>query len=287
MSEKELLSDPSFRNGFALLGINPAKDDRKVFRLFGNNPAWYLAEWWTPFPFKDAPLIRHENGYEMENESRRVAVDTADGALTMELNSEKEYAQLYHGVRTRVDQGWSHLLIEQNFKEPLLVSSLKGLQARIQFRVNQCTMFRSGEFNPQMHAAQLLWYITIREKPLKGDSGLGGNYIWFGLPLFDNRFPFEEPSAFYDIGNEGSTKKLIYGLGSKTYLPEAVVLGRDYSISVDILPEVKKAIAFAREHGIFQSDGDLFVNYMNLGWELPGNFAVSSLIKGLSIKGAL
>lgn len=284
MPEQELLKDPSFKGGFALLGINPAKDGRKIFRVFGKDPAWNLAEWWTPYPFKDAPLISKENGYEMANESRRVAVDFCQGSLTMELDSEKEYAKLYHGVRREVSQGWSHLLIEQDFDKPAKLSELKGLVASLAFKVDECRLFRKDEYSPDRHAAQFLWYITVREGSHQGEGGPDGNYIWFGLPLFDNRFDHEEESAFYDLGNEGSTKKLIYGMASQKYLKDKVILGKEFAFSIDLLPELKKAVAYAIEHGIFVSADNLYVNYMNLGWELPGNFRVASMLRGLSLR---
>jgi hypothetical protein len=284
MPEKELLKDPSFQGGFALLGINPAKDGRKIFRVFGKNPAWQLAEWWTPYPFKDAPLIETQHGYEMANESRRVAVDTAQGRLTMELDSEKEYAKLYQGVRHDSSQGWSHLLIEQDFEKPAKLSELKGLVASLAFQIDECQLFREKEYSPDRHAAQFLWYITLREGPRQAETGPNGNYIWFGLPLFDNRFEHEEESAFYDLGNEGSTKKLIYGMASKKYLKDKIELGKEVRFSIDLLPDLKKAVAYAIGHGIFASADNLYVNYMNLGWELPGNFRVASTLRGLSLR---
>lgn len=291
MSSKtiELLSDPSFANGFLLQGVDASGDNRGIKRVYkrdGKEPTWRLAQWWTPFDLASSDMMSCPDGYEISNKSRTVFAKPGQKMLELDLDSNSEYeARFPLGVRQNVSEGWAHSLIEQDFAEPVLVQNLKSLFASLSFSITALKAFHLKEYNPNLHAAQFLWYITIKERTSGKDNGLGGNYIWFGIPLFDNRTPFEAASSFYDIGNSGSTKKLIYSIDSRLYLPESLEIGKEYSFSFDVLPLMKKAIIEADEKGIFAPNAELLVNYMNFGWELPGNFAVKSYIKGISIKG--
>ena len=288
----ELIGDRNFLRGFYLQGPDPSAHDRwveKIVSPFPQNeqkPLWWVAQWWTPFPFsKAAPKQR---GEEMvwENESRRFVWNPQSGRFSMDLDSHKEYEALYQSPRASSKTPWSHFLLEQDFEDSPNVEELSSLRAKIRFSVEKCALFDRERFNPSLHAAQLLWYLTIQ--PQKGPySPAGKNFIWLGLPLFDSRTPYEEKAAFLDVGNPGSTNRLIYNLDSRDYLPSPVEIGEEYSVDFDLLPKAKEAIAYAREHGILPPSGPLYVNYMNFGWELPGSYEASASIQAISLEAEL
>jgi len=292
--EREVLEDASFAYGFLLQGTDPALDGRKIFKVFktscGKNPVWRLAQWWTPFDLVDSSLNEYSDGsYSISSQSRFIKANPGAKELRLNLDSNIEYEnKIPGGIRTAPSQGWSHALIEQDFSHPSVFSSLKKLIASIGFTIDEVKTFHLDQQRKDLHAAQLLWYITIREDNGGNiESGLGGNYIWLGLPLYDSRFPYEGESLFFDIGNSGSTKKLIYSTDSRLYLPTNIVFGQTYHFSLDILPIMRKAVSAAIEKGIFDKQSHLIVNYMNFGWELPGNHQVRSIIHDISIKEVL
>jgi hypothetical protein len=284
----ELLTDKNFKNGFYLENPDAGTHDRNVDKnlCFGSTkeaPCWYMAQWWTPFNFKKAPIKKDGAVYSIQNESRFYSLDTSNGDFVMGLDSNLEYETLYHGVRKSSSTPWSHFLIEQDFKAPQLVTKLTSLIAHVEFSIDELKLFHKEEFDPSIHAAQLLWYLTINEKG-STYSPIGKNFIWFGLPLFDSRCDHQDFSAFLDVGNPGSTNRLIYNLDSRLYLPNKIEIGQQQIVNIDVLPLINKAIDYAIQNGIFASKDNLYVNYMNFGWELPGSYKVRSTIKGLSLE---
>ena len=288
--KRELLSDATFKKGFLLQDPNAGTLDRNVTKYihFGNErytPVWYMAQWWTPFNFKDAPIVKSGDVYSIDNESRHYSINTKTGRFEMGLDASLEYKTLYDDVRRKIATPWSHFLIEQDFEKPAKVTKIKALRAHVKFKINEVTLDKPELFDPSIHAAQLLWYVTINSK--RGlYSPAGRNFIWFGIPLYDSRSKELPDQCHPDIGSPGSTDCLICSLGTKDYLPNGVEIGKEYVIDIDIWPKVKEAIEVAKKEGIFREDEDekLNINYMNFGWELPGSYKVSSVVEELSLE---
>lgn len=286
--KRELLTDNHFERGFFLENPDASTHDRRVdkelhFARSGVKPCWYMAQWWTPFNFKDSPIRKTGDNYVIENPSRRYTINPKTGAFEMALDSALEYEALYHDVRHSPATPWSHFLIEQDFAQPADAASIVHLWASLSFTITKVVSVHPETFDPQIHAAQLLWYLTINEKA-DAYSPTSGNFIWFGLPLYDNRTSVTPFGAFLDVGNPGSTNRLIYNLSSSDYFPLGVEIGKTYHLRFDVWPEMIKAILYAREHGVFSKDSRLFVNYMNFGWELPGACQIDSFVNSLSLE---
>ncbi len=294
MMYKELISDNRFQGGFALQGPDAVNDQRKVFShldyggeaIGARKKIWIMSQWWTPFDFKDAEFKKLGRGlYEYRNESRHCHIDTGRGSFRFALDSNKEYQALYGGNRTDKSRPWSHFLLEQDFVESARLKDLKALYANLSFSIDKVEN-HDKEFDPNMHTAQFIWYLTIREGVGDSKEPLGGNFIWLGIPMYDYRYPYIGKSVHFDGDFAGSTRALIYSLDSRDYLEDVPLkLGKEYNISFDILPLAKKAVRYAVRNGIFATSANLVFNYMNIGWELPGSFDVESTIKGLSLKG--
>jgi hypothetical protein len=286
----ELIGDPGFERGFWLQNPDASTKDRRIdCKLYlgeesKEDPVWWMAQWWTPFHFAKARGSRRGTAISIDNESRHFLFDPADGHFEMGLDANLEYETLYGGVRKAPSTPWSHFLLEQDFPKAAEFSKLRSLRARLSFRIDECELFHKDEFDPNLHAAQLLWYITINKRKAPY-SPAEGEFIWFGLPLFDSRVPHTSFGAFLDVGNAGSTNRLIYNLASDDYLPPEIKIGEWVSVDIDILPRMKEAVAYAKGHGIFKENGELYVNYMNFGWELPGAYKAKASIKGMSLEG--
>lgn len=290
-TSRQLIADPCFKTGFGLQGINPATDGRKVYKYldYGQNkahkdPIWLLTQWWTPFTLLEATEREMGLSYIYETASRRIAINRTSGEMAVTFDSYAEYLARYGSSRQKGHQPWSHLLIEQDFAEPAKVRDLVALVARLDCKIDNVESRDPEFFDPSIHAAQLLWYITIKEQSAEGQDGLGGNYIWFGVPIFDSRTKYCSAFSSIDGGTTGSTNKLIYSIDSRNYLPVPLPFGEYQHIEIDLLPFIKQAIGYAEEHKLLAVGKELIVNYMNFGWELPGSYRVSSSIKNMGLE---
>lgn len=288
----QIIDDKSFAKGFHLMGINPDLDERKIFRFLDyektnkeeKDPTWYMAQWWTKYNFTNARESYQDGMYIYENESRVVKVNPAKGYLYTELNAGVEY-----DTPRKHNESWPHILIEQFFSEEVYLKDVEKIIAKLKVKIIKVENKMSDEeYDENNHTAQLCWYFTLNNNPPEGkeDSGIIGDYLWFGIPIYDYRYPTIQKSAIIDSGFEGSTNKMIYSMSNDIYLPTPLEFNKEYSIEVDIMPYIKDAYEYAQKHNalVDVKMKNLMFRYMNFGWELPGTFNVASEIKGLDVK---
>lgn len=290
----DLVSDPTFQSGFYLK--SPDTSAVSIERHFDyqgtasdDKQTWQMAQWWTPFDFKDASeaLIK-DNTYRYENRSRFFEVNPVTGAMSFGLDSWKEYQEKFGGSRTAGSQNWSHFLLEQNFEKSVALNTLSSLNCRLDFSINSVEQFDLAHYNTNLHAAQFLWYFIVRNVvPEDSDPNLvgkNGDFLWFGVPLYDNRSDYLPVYHNYDGGFAGATNKLIYSMDNREYLPVSaghpLELKKTYAIDYDILPAIKDAFVNGKQAGALPNCQfqNMQVGYMNFGWELPGSFAVDCSI---------
>lgn len=290
----ELLQDPTFSTGFNLLGISPVIDGRTIqMKLDYNGEAvetedniWYMAQWWTPYNVVDANYSFREGIHSYETASRTIEVNPEDeGYLHVKLNSSIEYLG-----ETRIQgQPWTHLLIEQTFPASVKMSELESLILTLDVSVDKVVNLNGDAYDPGLHAAQLLWYLTLRnnvpEDSNSEEVGSRGDFLWFGIPIYDNRSEFISDSAHIDQGAPGTTNKLIYSIGSANYFNEPLKMGKTYNIQFDVLPYIREAFIYAVTNNALVNAQfeNMEIGYMNFGWELPGSFDVESTIRNMSI----
>lgn len=289
--EVELLEDTTFKTGYHLKSTTTADGGLIVDYIDYDGAAetadrnvWNMAQWWTPFNFKDAPYSFENGEHVYRNESRELRVNTDTGLMTMGLDSWKEYQTRFGESRTDPSQTWSHYLIEQDFRKAVYLTNVSSVTLNLDFRINEATLFDEEHFNPTMHTAQFVLYLTIRNDKLN-------KFFWFGVPIYDYRGGGLNDHYNIDQGFEGSTNTLIYSMGKKHYLnyPQ-LELKKDYNINIDILPFITDAFLFGKNDPTFNYPlkdwefEDCYINYMNFGWELPGSFKIESQFSNLSIK---
>jgi hypothetical protein len=291
MKTIELLTDTHFKTGFHVLGINPTINHRKIYKYLDYNgeayrtnwPVWQMAQWWTPFDLSESTFKKSGDRFIYDTPSRHIEVNPKTGYLKMDLFGSKEYPL---GPRKSGSEPWSHLLIEQDFNESVSLDFLKSLTLKFSFQIESVQDENQGLFNPNLHAAQFLWYFVIHDTGIEGSKGYGNfkEFFWFGIPLFDSRYPFIEESMHVDQGGIGTTGRLIYSMSNRNYLKEPIQFGKPYDIEIDILPFVLKAKQYALDHGYLKrhDQANYQIGYMNLGWELPGRYDVKSHIQGIS-----
>lgn len=285
----ELLSDIKFQNGFDLLttSTNNGRELSGYLNYGGQALAkanWQLSQWWTPFDFINARLTNPEDGaFVYSNESRKLTVNQNEGSIILDLNSKVEYQEKFGRNRTG-NENWSHMLIEQSLSNPKYLKDLNSLYARMEFELINCTDLSIGQ---ELPCAQISWYFTITNVKNGNPAYESGDndFFWFGLPLFDSRFDYIEEYQHVDSGFVGATNKLIYKVGSRSMFNSKIIPGKKFEISINILPLLKKAYQYGKSHGALQDSSfeDLCINYMNLGWEMPGSMSAAIKIKNLQL----
>ena len=285
----EILKDTKFQKGFGAMGVTSefGYQVKRVLAVDETSPEhdWLIAQWGTNHSF-ETEMTREEgvdngNTYiNFHNVAKEVVVYPGAGKLKLNAYASKEYV-----APRKVDQPWVHLLLEQVFKGKQRVpfQDMVKLEMSLVFTVNRCdNMMREDEYNNSIHAGQISWYITVENSKSSEITPEGRpDYLWFGLPLYDNRFDCMGGSQQIDIG----TRKLIYSVGLRETLGETVKVGNKYTIKYDILPEDKKAFKAAQKGGLLKGAqfGDMVIGSMNLGWELPGTFDAEFTIHDISI----
>lgn len=291
----ELLEDNIFETGFQLLGISPVIDGRTIQKHLDYNgeakkssrDVWFMAQWWSPYNVVDATYKKINETHIYQTESRTIKMNPKDnGYLHMALLGSKEY-----GDKPReLGEPWPHILIEQTFNESVGMSELSALILKMEVTIHSVENLTGKTYSPDKHAAQLLWYLTLRnvvDKDSNPDEvGMPGDFLWFGIPIYDNRTDYVAHSAHVDQGAAGTTNKLIYSMSSKNYFTEKIKMDKTYNIDIDVLPYLKEAFIYAVQNNALVNAQfeNMQIGYMNFGWELPGTFDVSSTTRGISIK---
>lgn len=287
---KELLSDTKFSNGFNLLSTS-TNNGRKLAGVLDYNkstketPCWEIAQWWTPFDFINAKYSSPDfKIHDYVNESRELIVNENESSLTMKLNSNIEYQRKFGRNRTG-NENWSHFLIEQSLNEPQRLGNLTKLVVSIDFIIEKCDDLSPGQ---ELPCGQISWYFTVTDVKNHDPHYESGDndFYWFGLPFFDSRFEVVEKYQHVDSGFVGATNKLIYKISSSDVFKGKVIFGESKHVEIDILPLLREAYDYGVKHGAMPGTvfDQLYINYMNLGWEIPGSMDCSSTFKNLSIK---
>lgn len=303
---KTLYQDLNFKNGFkvskAFYGSNESPHYEEKINLYEKYeqepPIWTIAQWSSNFDIMidgynlnqfDGGLVNEivSNGklvYGEEVPAKRVKVDSRDGSIYLESNCQVEYTQ----PRVSSDP-WVHLLLEQSFgnngNELVFIKDLKSLYVEANYTIEKFEDIMGDSANPSVHAAQLVWFITIQNRNVNS-SGYG-RYIWFGIPLWDNRSVGKQ-TAVYSAHDKG-TDTLIYSMASSDYLKYngGVIpdVNEKAKAKVDILNIVTNAFNNAKDKGYLANTNfeDLAIGGTNFGFEMPGTYNIGVKIDDLGV----
>ena len=302
--EDSLLSDSSFKNGFGLFSpeTTTAHVEDRLIDYNGEaetdfyNPEadhsyyWTMCQWWTPYNFVNATYSKNGETHIYENESRRLEVNPGEGPLHMELNADMEYEEKFGGPRDPA-ASWSHFLIQQNFPSELVKSpsTFEDLYVEMDVTIEESTYL--GEGQPLgAECAQLLFYFCLFNR-VPADSnpeevGVNGTGMWFGVPIYDSRYDYVDRYIGGDTGFVGSTNRMIYSIPSQSYMGRGPVeMNHTYKIRIDVLDLLKEAFIYGVKNDYLPNClwNNLYLTYMNFGWELPGQYKVSSTLSNLDI----
>ena len=286
-----ILADPGFQNGFKVLGMSTADGGNAGSTIF--NPLdssgrqyWTIAQWGSRYRFADDCVTNDlGNGvFQYVNTTKEFTVDTNNAILTFTGITSK----CYDTPRTG-SEPWLHLLIQQSFKtSETRITDLSSVMVTLSNRLVKFEDHLGSAFNPNVHAAQFVFYFSVANKDNTS------SYIWFGIPVFDNRYEWMDPSSMFDKG----TSSLMVGIGNKVLYQAS---GTNYiwkdgtikaspdaewsTFKVDMLPLIINALDTAHSNGYLTNTSvdQLVITGMNMGWEIPGTYDVSMQIKDFSV----
>ena len=285
--ENSVLKDVKFNGKFGLKGVSSKESGHKIFDTLtwenvSEEQDWTLAEWASVHPLRaDRKQVKEGDRIDFSTESKVVSLWPGKGKLSFFADTSKEY-----GAPRKSGEDWIHLLLEQKIEagDRVYLGDMKALDLALDYSVDECeNLMRREEYDPNLHAAQISWFFTVENnRDTKLDFEGRPDYLWFGLPLFDNRHAvIDGPQIFLDRG----TEKVIYSVKRAEYMEEPFRIGHKYCVRMDILPSIKKAFAVAKEQDWLKGARweDMAIGSTNLGWEIPGTFRCRCTFENLSL----
>ncbi len=284
-AEQELLRDRGFARGFNLLSPAPGKKVvvRQVrFAATADAPVWQLAQWHSRFSLADAPL-RHgpDDVWSLTNVAKTLRVRAPgqpDAELVLGVDSRPEYDHY-----RRPGEPWPHLLVQQDIRDCPPLDALRAMPLRLRARVTRSEVFKGAGYDRGLHCAQCPLVLIVQNRN-PASPGFG-DFFWFQVPLFDDRWPFPPPHVAQDTADPSA--KLIYNPGLKAYTDQSLWSGEWVDLSVDLLPHLRAGLRTAWAKGYLrgsQNEGDYRLSSFILGWEVPGINRAEIRFRDLSLR---
>ncbi len=288
---RELIRDPEFLYGFNIrhpdgkMGAEIKVPPRFSSPEEHRTPAiWSISQWGSLATLPRGSRVNGSWVNWQRGGYKRVGLDTATGTLEFAINSINEYGGVFR--QPHDSRKWPHLLIQQRISHPqdrsqqtASLSEMKQLVLNVETQLRYARHEKGPGYNPRIHAAQFVLFFTLQN--LNRNSAGFGEYVWFGIPLYDSRYNFPKRVMHIDKG----TRRLIYGLEGNRYMPHSPQSGKKINISYDILPDARAALNYAFSENLLHSKdlSDYRIGGMNTGFEVPGLSVVTFRIRGLSL----
>lgn len=310
----DLIADHEFSKGFT---VSVSKDGGEVqpdgsVKLYHDEalrmesvgadkssvPEWTLAQWGSKYDFLDSyRLSYYEGGNALRIMSKGktlngeyvpakvLDVNGSDSSIYIELNAQTEY-----DAPRRSGESWPHVLLSQDFSDRLVhVASQKEIVMAMEFEITKFEDCMGASADRNLHCAQFVFYVTLQNRT-KNSAGYG-EYVWFGIGLWDNRNVGTVTSLFaaQDGGKENNTGAFIYSPSSSLYYPElgGVVPEAHTPVSMrcNIVEAARAAFDLAKQRNFLSNTAweDLYVGGMNFGFEVTGTYNVGANISKVGI----
>jgi hypothetical protein len=283
-----VVRDPNFQRGVKVYDPTEGGGHKQIGTLQGlqpgSTPVWGLSQWntLTPFAGEPASTMQDPRFIQYTSGSKTITFgrdNTLYADVSLKLNSAIEFKDK-GGVRPAKAR-WPALYLWQTLDDSKPVAQLKQVNFSADAKLNLNRSLRpSGPFNPREDAAQFTMFLTIQN--MNKQSLDFGKYVWFGLPIYDNRYKMsaqhEQKDAF--------TKKFIYLLDSRSFSKNSMFNEKWNHLSADLLPEIRESLRRAKAKGFFQDPVDLsnfYIRSLNVGWEIPGTFESEVQLKDFNV----
>lgn len=283
----EIVRDTHFQGGFVLLDPKPGKAVPRGELggiEAGKRPVWKLAQWASKYPLENKPQLLPDHAVKYANEGKTVVLapeanDASD--LCLAVNGQVEYGS---HVR-KFGENWVHLLVEQNIQDKRPLDQISKMPFHFEARLNRFKRYAMPSYSPDLHAAQFQIFFTIQN--INKASPEYGNYLWFGIPIYDDRNRSPEAYTAQDAGKDDATNKFIYIPARKVFASQSMLERQWIVLDKDILPLLKDGLASAWQKGYLKGStllSDYAVSSINMGWEITGTFDVEMQVRNFSLQ---
>lgn len=251
-------------------------------RLPGAKPVWDLAQWSSRHPLPPGPPETLASGaWRYANAAKTITISppgTADADVSFAANASIEY-----GDRARRQgEPWVHWLAQQEFADPPSMAALRTARLHVEARLKSARKIATPDDSPGLHAAQFQMFFTIQNRNRQSPGY--GQYLWFGVPIYDDR---HRTAPAHQAPDTGGTRMFIYTVAGDTFTRHSAHDREWLVIDHDLLPRMRAGLAAAWQRG-FLKDSQALADYrltgMNLGWELPGIFDVAMQVRNLRLR---
>lgn len=212
--------------------------------------------------------------------SKFMSIDTKNGAVNLTVDTTKEYINQETGaLQKRVNgEDWVHMILSQQCGTVYL-DQVDSFVMELDF-----TLTTNEILDTSIGAAQFQWIFSVKDA-----ESVIGDYFWFNVCLFDNRYENFPGTQMYDSGKADATGKFIYAPTGKDLFGETggkVEVGKTYHVVLDLKAHMQNAFNIAKGKGaLAQSEWkNMRINGFNLGWEVSNLAKVGVEISNLALK---
>lgn len=302
----ELITDVGVKMGFAETDACPdvsqqpfvggcAKPGmRNVVNPFGGQPAgtlplWTLGQWGSRSSAPGGAGVLYGDGRQWGNADKYIALFPS-GIIEMGMNAFSEFGGVYRQVSGR--PGFPSLYLNFPITAPAPkplgsgpISTMKNLYFSMQARLVNANRHQQPGYDPGLNAASFIVYLGLQNLNMASPSY--GEYVWFGLPVYDDRDP--SPAAYQatdDFGDGLGTHMFIYSLAYSQLAQTSVQSGQLVTLQRDLAGDVKTAIATGVARGYLKNSNmaDYRISGATIGWEVPGLNEVALQFRTPSLK---
>ncbi len=293
-----LIDDTALHNGVNVISPKEGvRIEQGVLRPFGGEqkPSWDLDQWSCRFTLAESKAEKRADGSVVYADPGKSIVFypqavKEDDSRTKEIRPDFSLAvrgiEEYQSDYPRIGQAWPHLLIERPFIRQPRLADLSEVRFRIKFRITEHVRLDKPGWSDAYHTGQCQCYLTVNN--LNTESPGYGDYLWFGVPMFDERYDHiaEYKALDFSTPEKEGTGKVLNSVDSRTFFQEKAKDGGWITIDYDLLPLLKEAVDSAWERGYLSKSkniGDYGLGCLNLGWEVPGPINVKAEFADFSL----
>ena len=200
MQTMELIGDNTLECGFYLQAVDGGQGKLLDFALPNRQKAvWKIAQHFSRFDLtEDAVLTVQPDGARVyENAGKKIALSQdKDGAwvISLETICSQEYLQ------ARAEgEAWPHLLIEQDMSS-LYLDQYTALTFTMSVKKEYIRSCMDTGYDSTLHCFQSSLFFVVQNR--NEASSDYGDFMWFGVPVFDSRYEYKELYIAEDCGKD-------------------------------------------------------------------------------------